>query len=357
MDELRRLAGPMFATINRSGLAILVTNPRLPDNPIIFVNAAFTDLTGYPSHEVIGRNPRFMQGSDTDKAVVAQIGRSLAEQKQLEAELLNYRKDGSLLFDENQTLAFFFGSLLDLTAVHDAKSREVRLQRRQKELDDANERLRITLEISGAAAAWEWQIPQGRLFGDARFAALYGLDASAAAEGVDPRLFFSIIHPEDQARIRLAVGGMLRGAEVFAKEYRLILADGSMRWVQARGRCNYDEAERPSRFIGALVDITEQKRTEEQLRIAQSAGGIGTFQYIEGFGTVSVSTQFCQLLGLHAANDLPVRTVNSVVNPADPPIIDRAVQPVVGTVHQVEFRITRPDNGETPRRLIYASSA
>ena len=355
VEELRRLAGPMFATINNSGLAVLVTNPRLPDNPIVFVNEAFTALTGYAPHDVIGRNPRMMRGHDTDASVVARIGAALAEQKPVEAELLNSHKDGSLLFqkllitplfDENQQLAFFFASLLDLTAVHDAKSREARLQRRQKELDDANERLRITLEISGAAAAWEWQIPEGRLFGDARFAALYGLDALAVAQGVDPGIFFSIIHPEDRTRVRLAVGGMLRGAEVFAKEYRLILADGSMRWVQARGRCNYDEAERPTRFIGALVDITEQKRTEEQLRIAQSAGRVGTFHYVNGFGTVAVSTQFCQLLGLHAADDLPVRTVNSVVHPKDPPIIDLAVQPVAGTVRQVEFRITRRDNGE-----------
>jgi PAS domain S-box-containing protein len=356
VDELRRLAGPMFAAVDRSGMAVLVTDPRRPGNPIVFVNEAFKAYTGYSADEAVGRNPRFLQGPGTDTVTLRRLAEAVSAAREIEVEILNYRKDGSPfwqrlfispLFDEEANLAFFFGSQVDVTAAHDAQSNELKLRLRQRELDEANERLRITLELSGAAAAWEWRIPEGRLVGDARFAALYGLDPRDAATGVEPRLFFSIIHPDDRARIRLAVGGMLRGAEVFAKEYRLVLADGSMRWVQARGRCNYDEAEQPTRFIGALIDITEQKRVEEQLRIAQTAGGVGTFQYIDGFGTVSVSTQFCQLLGLHPASDLPVRTVNAVVHPQDAPIIDRAADPVAGTVGHVEFRIRRPDNGET----------
>jgi PAS domain S-box-containing protein len=355
LDELRRLAGPLFDAVERSGLPILVTDPRQADNPIVFVNAAFSAYTGYAAEDLIGRNPRLLQGADTDLAAVTRLAEAIRQGEPAEVEILNYRQDATPFWhrllitplrDDQGRLAFFFACLMDTSVTREAQARQDQLQIRQKQLDEANERLRITLEISGAAGVWEWRIPERRLFGDARFTALYGLDATAASEGVDPQIFFSIIHPEDRSRIRLAVGGMLRGAEVFAKEYRLLLADGSMRWVQARGRCYFDETERPVSFLGALVDITEQKRVEEQLRIAQIAGGVGTFQYIDGFGTVSVSTQFCQLLGLHAAHDLPVRTVNAVVDPQDPPIIDRTMQPIVGTVRHVEFRITRPDNGE-----------
>jgi PAS domain S-box-containing protein len=146
--------------------------------------------------------------------------------------------------------------------------------------------------------------------------------------------------------IRLAIGGMLRGAEVFSKEYRIILADGAMRWVHGRGLSDYSEQDKPSRFSGVLVDITDQKRVEEQLRIAEAAGGIGTFEYVSGFGTASVSAQFCSLLGLHSARDLPVRTINSVVLENDPPIIGLAQGDAPAPALKVETRIRRRDNGE-----------
>jgi len=109
--------------------------------------------------------------------------------------------------------------------------------------------------------------------------------------------------------------------------------------VHGRGRCYYDEDDRPAHFGGALVDITEQKRVEERLRIAQTAGGIGTFEYIEGFATASVSPQFCALLGLHPANDLPVATINAVVCEGDPAIIGVTGNSRPGVSSQIEFAL------------------
>jgi PAS domain S-box-containing protein len=216
----------------------------------------------------------------------------------------------------------------------------------QEAQDRVNDSLRATLATSGIMAAWAWDLATRRIVGDARFAALYGLDIAEAIAGVPAAAFFSIIYPEDLPRIRLAVGGILQGAENFTKEYRVVLSDGSKRWVHTRGRCIRDDAHPAGLFIGTLVDITEQKRVEERLRIAQSAGGIGTFEYVAGYGTVSVSTQFCRLLGLQPSADLPLRTINSVVHRGDPPIIEAVVPGPDGVAGHAEFRITRPDTGE-----------
>ena len=213
-------------------------------------------------------------------------------------------------------------------------------------LPNVAERLQNVLARSSAVATWEWQIAERLLFGDAGFAALYGMAPEQAAAGVPTQVFFSIVHPQDRDRVRLAVGGMLRGAEVLSKEYRIVGGGGAIRWLHARGRCQYDEQDRPTRFSGVLIDITEQKRLEQQLRIAQTAGGVGTFEYVEGFATASVSPQFCHLLGLHPAADLPVSTINSLVHPGDPPVIDAAAQAAAGSASHAEFRITRPDTGE-----------
>ena len=355
IDEVRRLAGPMLAHVERSGMSLICTDARRPDNPIVFVNDGFTTLTGYEASEVIGRNCRFLQGPRTDPATTHRVAAAVEAGSQVEAEILNYRRDGSAFWnalfiapvrDQDGRLAYFLSTQMDVTAARDAVIMGKIVRPNDDALSEVNERLRIALSLAGISAAWEWHIDVNRIVGDERFAALYGLTQAKASEGVGPATFFSIIHPLDRGRIRLAVGGMLRGAEIFSKEFRLLLPDGAIRWVHARGRCHYDAQERPTCFSGALVDITEQKRVEERLRIAQSAGGVGTFEYIDGFGTASVSTQFCALLGLHAARDLPVRTINDVVQPGDPPIIEAQANWQAGTATNVDFRITRPDNGE-----------
>lgn len=219
------------------------------------------------------------------------------------------------------------------------------LGRLQAEIRDAEQRLHLTLEATGATGAWEWDIPSKTLRGDARFAAFLSLDPVELANGVPVRRFFTNIHFDDQKRIRLAVAGILAGAEVFSKEYRLVRPDGATRWVHAKGRAIFDKNDLPIRFSGGLVDITDQKRTQEQLRIAQSAGAIGTFEHAEGYGTVTVSEEFCALLGLHPTRVLPISTVNRLVHPDDHPIIEPILPETPKPDKNIEFRITRADNG------------
>jgi PAS domain S-box-containing protein len=218
------------------------------------------------------------------------------------------------------------------------------------QLADAERRLHLALDAAGATGGWDWDITKGVLIGDPRFAALMGLDPVALEAGVPTSQFFRGIVSDDQKRVRIAVAGILAGAEVFSKEYRLLRADGGTRWVHAQGRAVLDEADQPVRFSGHLVDITEQKRIQEQLRIAQTAGGIGTFEHADGFGTVLVSSHFCQLLGLHPTRVLPVSTVNGLVHPDDRPIIEPILPEEPIPNKNIEFRITRADTGE-PRWL------
>ena len=196
-------------------------------------------------------------------------------------------------------------------------------------------------DLAGATGAWEWDLAGDRVRGDARFANLLSLEASTAADGVSGHTFFEGVHPDDRLRLRIAVAGVAYGAEVFAREFRL--GDDGARWISARGRAEHDAEGKPVRFHGLLSDITEQKRLEERLRIAQSAGGVGTFEYVEGFGTVTVSDQFCGLLGLQRAEALPVRTINNLVHPDDAPII--TTDSAETATRQVELRIRRADTG------------
>jgi len=80
--------------------AILITDARGPDRPIVYMNPAFEHLTGYTEQEVLGRDCRFLQNDDTDQTAVHDIRKALEENRPIRSVLRNYRKDGSLFFNE-----------------------------------------------------------------------------------------------------------------------------------------------------------------------------------------------------------------------------------------------------------------
>jgi PAS domain S-box-containing protein len=104
--------------LSRLPLAVILTNPRLEDNPIVYANQAFEDLVGHRRVDVIGRNPRFMQGEGTEPAAAAELRRAVAEARETTVEITNYRADGSAflnrasispVIDENGELVLFLG--------------------------------------------------------------------------------------------------------------------------------------------------------------------------------------------------------------------------------------------------------
>ena len=212
-------------------------------------------------------------------------------------------------------------------------------------IGELRERLNISLLAAGVAGSWDWDIKLNRLYLDDRMAALCGVDAAAAEQGLPTSAFFRPIYPGDVNRIRIAVAGILHGAELFFKTYRIIAPDGLVRWVEAHGRCHFDANEQPERFSGILVDVTERRRVEERLRIAQSAGGIGTFEHVPGHATAMVSDQFCNLLGLNPATVLPVATINSLVMEGRPSLLEMGGHPAEDLPY-TETSIIRSDNGQ-----------
>lgn len=207
------------------------------------------------------------------------------------------------------------------------------------------QRIMAIRAAAGSSGTWDWDILGERLLVDARFAELYGLDPDEGLAGFPTDTFFRAIHREDRARMRIAVAGILGGAELFSKEFRIVTSDGSVLWMHGRGQASFDDDEQPVRFTGLLVDVTDRKRTEERLRIAQSAGGVGTFEHSDGFATMAVSEEFCRVLGLHPALVLPVQTVNGVMLPGEAPLIPAAIPEGSGTALDGEFRVLRADDG------------
>ncbi len=103
---------------------VIVTDNRLADNPIIYVNPYFQKLTGYSKDDIIGKNCRFLQGPESDRAVVREIHAAIQAKTDFRGELLNYRKDGTLFWnhltispvkDADGSTPFFVGIQQDVT--------------------------------------------------------------------------------------------------------------------------------------------------------------------------------------------------------------------------------------------------
>ncbi len=116
-------ADAVLTAIAHSPVPSVVSDPLLEDNPLIAVNQAFLDLTGYDESEIVGRNCRFLAGPKTEPWVSEKIREGIREQRPVLVEILNYKKDGSPfrnavliapVFDNDGKLRYFLGSQVEL---------------------------------------------------------------------------------------------------------------------------------------------------------------------------------------------------------------------------------------------------
>uniref|UniRef100_A0A126WWD6 non-specific serine/threonine protein kinase n=1 Tax=Danaea nodosa TaxID=491836 RepID=A0A126WWD6_9MONI len=114
----------LATTLERIEKNFVITDPRLPDNPIIFASDSFLELTEYSREEVLGRNCRFLQGPETNLETVKHIRDAITEQREITVQLLNYTKNGKRFWnlfhlqpmrDQKGELQYFIGVQLDGT--------------------------------------------------------------------------------------------------------------------------------------------------------------------------------------------------------------------------------------------------
>lgn len=134
---------PFAAAVRATRMSMIITDPRQPDNPIVFANDAFLKLTGYARDEVMGRNCRFLQGDATDPETVRLIRNAVRDRTDIAVDVLNYTKDGrpfwnalymSPVSNEDGEMQFFFASQVDVT---DRKMSETKLATEKERFERA----------------------------------------------------------------------------------------------------------------------------------------------------------------------------------------------------------------------------
>lgn len=158
-SEIQLFAAAMDATVN----GIVITDNRQPDNPIIYCNKAFEELTGYGQDEIIGHNCRFLQGNDRAQEQRKIIRETIQRGENCNVEIRNYKKDGTPFFnqlvispltDANGKVTHFIGVQNDVTRRREAEQElqkekqllESRVASRTKDLQESEEYLGSIVE-------------------------------------------------------------------------------------------------------------------------------------------------------------------------------------------------------------------
>jgi PAS domain S-box-containing protein len=87
--------GSIIRAIDEAPIGITLSDPSLPDNPMVYVNEGYEEMTGYDATDALGRNCRFLQGPDTEEEPVAEMRRAIDAEEPVTVEVLNYREDGT----------------------------------------------------------------------------------------------------------------------------------------------------------------------------------------------------------------------------------------------------------------------
>jgi PAS domain S-box-containing protein len=256
LQELRRNERAM----DEAPVGITISDPSQDDNPLIYVNDRFEEMTGYDEDETIGRNCRWLQREDTREGPVAQMREAIDANEPVTVELRNYRKDGSEfwnrvtispVYDDQGSVVNFVGFQQDIT---DRKEREQELARTHD--------LMANMEELADAGAWEYNSGTDTLTITDGTRRLYGLDPD---EDLTLEAALDAVHPDDRDRLADRFTNCLETGEPYEMDVRFTTPDGRQRWLTANGE-RISESDAGSVVRGYIRDSTEQQAYERDLK-------------------------------------------------------------------------------------------
>ena len=242
---------------------------------VLWVNPAFTTLTGFEFAEVVGqRTGRVQQGPDTEPETLEAMRKAILSGQGFNVQIVNYTKAKQAYWVDIETrpirnmdgeVEYFLSTQKDVTAartqneqLHQAK---VAAEQMARDLTSGRQQLRMAAE-AGGLSLWDWDLKGDRFWLSSNWIPVAN---EQWIENCGLRDLFTLAHEDDFPRIECTINRLLSPtANNINEQFRMIIA-GKWRWVNFRGSVSArDEAGRPTRVSGTLLDETDRKLAEEQ---------------------------------------------------------------------------------------------
>ncbi len=297
--------------IQRTPNGVVITDPAQNDNPIIFCNPAYEKMTGFKAEEVIGKNPRILQGERTDKITVEKIRKALKKEEECDVTILNYKKDGTPFWNEIRVIP-----------VHDGTGKLLNFLGIKKDISDRFDNERIIKEsetkfrsiveqsidgimlIDESGIIVEWNNALERITGLSKMntigKSLTDIDFNPKPGGVFSGRKYGLIDIVQEIIEK-------KGTKNFNKPFEdeLSKKDGSIISLQS---IVYPIITDKGIMIGSVIrDITEKKKIEKQnmvfnRAIESSASGVVIFDL--NYNVQYVNKSLVKILGASDPNDI-----------------------------------------------------
>jgi len=251
--------------IAASSNGIIIADVTMANSPIIYANPALEQITGYSVAEVIGQNSSFLHDADLNQPGITEIHDAITQGKSCTVVLRNYRKDGTLfwneisispVYDVHGRFTHYIGIQSDIT---ERKQAEVALLISQ-------ERLQYLLSSSpGVIYSCKIYGDHSITFMSENVVSMLGYEVEEFME--NPNFWASHVHPEDLHQVFAATAKLIEQGQ-HSQEYRFLHKDGTYRWMYDQVKLVQDDAGNPLEIVGYWLDITERKQLEEELKAA-----------------------------------------------------------------------------------------
>ncbi len=264
VEEALQSSGDLFARVLETSSNSIAIN-RLEDQAFLYVNAAFERVTGWSRDEVLGHPPGDL-GMLPDAGFQDIVTEALINEGHVEGvEGRFLAKDGS------QTIAEISAQLIELGGVGCVMSVSRDLTEHKRAEDELTRREALLASVVEHVPAFIYMESPGAenadLFISPQYESLFGVPLEERL--ADPGLWRRLVHPDDLPMVLEEARRTNETGETYLCEYRIKRPEGGWKWVRDEAVLIRDEHDQPLHWFGVVVDISDRRRAEEELRSAE----------------------------------------------------------------------------------------